>query len=189
MMRIVQETHAILDRYAHIPHTFLIDSMYHVIPPASGNLGFEFIEKPVKHPYRYDFDAHDHVSSWLSHGWDLSNWGFYVAYEADVMVGGAIVAYDTPGVYMLQGRSDITCLWDIRVHPDAQRKGIGKALFEQVKAFSHARNCVAIKIETQNTNVRANAFYRAQGCVLGGLNRFAYPDDLNEVQLLWWYIL
>ena len=90
---------------------------------------------------------------------------------------------------MLQGRSDITYLWDIRVHPDYQGKGIGSALFGEVKAFSRARKCTSIKIETQNTNVIANKFYQAQGCILGGINRFVYPSDPEEVQLLWWYLL
>ena len=56
------------------------------------------------------------------------------------------------------------------------------------------RGCRLLKIETQNVNVAACCFYAAQGCTLGGVNRFAYlgaygaahPD---EVQLIWYYDL
>ncbi len=43
---------------------------------------------------------------------------------------GAVLAQRTPGVYMLEGRDDLAALWDIRVHPDARRDGIGHMLFE-----------------------------------------------------------
>jgi hypothetical protein len=42
------------------------------------------------------------------------------------------------------------------------------------------------KSETQNNNVSACRFYAKQGCVLGGINRYAYPDHPDEAQLLWY---
>ena len=46
-----------------------------------------------------------------------------------------------------------------------------------------------MKVETQNVNVPACRFYARQGCVLGAINRFAYPDLPDEVQLLWYKTL
>ena len=49
-----------------------------------------------------------------------------------------------------------------------------------------ARGCRWLKVETQNINVPACRFYAKQGCVLGAIHRFAYPDYPNEAQLLWY---
>ncbi len=35
-------------------------------------------------------------------------------------------------------------------------------------------------------NVPACRFYAKQGCVLGAIDRYAYPDHPDEVQLLWY---
>lgn len=48
------------------------------------------------------------------------------------------------------------------------------------------RGCFELKIETQNTNVAACKFYERQGCELRNINRAAYPDLPNEVQMLWY---
>jgi hypothetical protein len=49
-----------------------------------------------------------------------------------------------------------------------------------------ARECRQLKVETQNINVPACRFYARQGCVLGVIDRFAYPTLPDEVQLLWY---
>jgi len=46
-----------------------------------------------------------------------------------------------------------------------------------------------LKIETQNVNVPACRFYQKTGCALGTSDRFAYPGQPGEVQLLWWKAL
>jgi ribosomal protein S18 acetylase RimI-like enzyme len=188
-MRILQHDAHILGSYARIPSRFTVDAIYEVTPLPRGMGGFELTEKRLEAPYVDDYDDHDHPTNWLKMGWDLSKWGFFVAYEGDEMVGGAIVAYDTDGVHMLQGRRDLACLWDIRVHPDWRRKGIGKALLAKARDFASAKHCRYLKIETQNTNVRANRFYQSQGCVLGGINLYAYQSYPAQVQLLWFYVL
>ena len=43
-----------------------------------------------------------------------------------------------------------------------------------------------LKIETQNTNVRACRFYERQGCQLRAIHRAAYPELPEEIQLLWY---
>jgi ribosomal protein S18 acetylase RimI-like enzyme len=96
------------------------------------------------------------------------------------------VAFDTTGVDMLEGRSDLSVLWDIRVAPDARGRGVGAALFRAAEAWAAARGCRWLKVETQNVNVPACRFYARQGCVLGGIHRFAYPELPDEIQLLWY---
>lgn len=99
---------------------------------------------------------------------------------------GAVIAFNTPGVDMLDGRSDLAVLWDIRVAPEARGKGVGSALFRAVESWAAARGCRQLKIETQNVNVPACRFYQRQGCVVGGIRRLAYPELPDEVQLLWY---
>ena len=101
-------------------------------------------------------------------------------------MGGAVVAYDTPGVYMLEGRRDLAVLWDIRVAPPVRGRGVGRALFLAAEAWATAKGCRQLKVETQNINVPACRFYLRQGCVLGGIRRFAYVEFPDEVEMLWY---
>ncbi len=50
---------------------------------------------------------------------------------------------------------------------------------------SRSRGCHTLKVETQNINVPACRFYQRMGCTLGTVNRFAYPDLPDEIQLIW----
>jgi ribosomal protein S18 acetylase RimI-like enzyme len=65
----------------------------------------------------------------------------------------------------------------------------GSALFRAAEGWAGARGCGWLKIETQNVNAAACRFYRKMGCALGGIDRFAYPELPDEVQLLWWKAL
>ncbi len=97
------------------------------------------------------------------------------------------MAFNTSGVYMLEGRHDLSVLWDIRVQPELRGRGIGHALFMQAAEWSRARGCTQMKIETQNVNVPACRFYARMGCELGAINRYAYagqPHVAHEVMLL-----
>jgi GNAT superfamily N-acetyltransferase len=90
---------------------------------------------------------------------------------------------------MLVGRRDLAVLWDLRVAPAARRRGVGAALFRAAAAWAAARGCAQLKVETQNVNVPACRFYARQGCVLGAIDRFAYPGLPHEVRLLWYTAL
>ena len=87
---------------------------------------------------------------------------------------------------MLEGRSDLAVLWDIRVQPDARRSGVGSALFEAAERWSREQGCAQLKVETQNTNAPACRFYQRHGCRLARVNRNAYPTLPEEIQLLWY---
>jgi len=138
-------------------------------------------------PYFKDYDKNesDRPSQWTKR-WDISHWGILSAYIGERRVGAAAVAWKTPEVIMLEGREDLACLWDLRVHSDYRRKGVGHQLFARAVAWSQARHCRRFKVETQNINVPACRFYAQQGCQLGSINRYAYDEALNETQLLWY---
>ena len=83
---------------------------------------------------------------------------------------------------MLEGRRDLAVLWDIRVSPEARRQGVGSALFERVAAWAQLHGCRQLKIETQNTNVRACRFYERQGCQLRAIDRGPRDPELPELR-------
>jgi len=58
-------------------------------------------------------------------------------------------------------------------------------LFRAVEAWARDRKCRALKVETQNTNVPACGFYRRMSCTLSAIDRFAYAEFPDEVQLMW----
>jgi len=182
---VVEEPMTDLAEYALLPIAFRVDHVLDVTARADG--GFALSARRLEIPYVKDYDAVDGEGP--LHGtrrFDVSNWRLFTARVAGTQVGGATVAFNTPGLPMLEGRRDLSVLWDIRVVPDARGMGIGSALFERVEAWDQLHGCRQLKVETQNNNVAACRFYQRQGCVLGGVHRSVYPELPSEVQLLWY---
>lgn len=182
---IAEEPMPDLAEYASVPIAF---EVWRVLDVAllEGGLGeFALAERDVHPPYVKDYDAIEGPASWAER-FDLGSWGWIAARAEGRRVGGAVVAFDTPGLHMLEGRRDLAVLWDIRVAPEARGRGTGAALFRAAEAWAAARGCRTLKVETQNVNLPACRFYARQGCVLGAIHRFAYPALPDEVQLLWY---
>ena len=145
------------------------------------------VERPLANPFVKDYDAlpGEGPASW-SGRYDTSRWGLLAARRPDGgWIGGAVVAWDTPGVAMLEGRRDLAVLWDLRVAPGLRRQGVGRALFDAAAQWAVRHRCRDLKVETQNINVAACRFYAAQGCRLREVNADAYPDLPGEVQFIW----
>ena len=185
--RIVEQTPSFLSEHARIPISFRVDSRLEVTPADSGLGGFSIVERAVETPYVKDYDPipGEHPLSWAERR-DLTRWGLLAAFHGDMRIGGAVLAWDAPGLDMLEGRTDLAVLWDIRIHPEHRRKGVGNALFGASELWAKERSCQWLKIETQNINVAACRFYARQGCVLRSCNPFAYPALPAEAQLLWY---
>jgi GNAT superfamily N-acetyltransferase len=186
-IEIIEEPITVVAELAQIPIAFVVDRILDVTVREGGLGGFLLSERLLDQPYVKDYDAIDGEGPlrWEK-AFDLSNWGLLGAYAGGSRIGGGVVAFDTDGVVMLEGRNDLAVLWDIRVWPHVRGNGIGSMLFQAVESWAIARGCRQLKIETQNINVPACRFYARQGCVLGGINRFAYPAFPDEVQLLWY---
>lgn len=173
--------------YASIPIAFTVDRVMDVSARVDGSRGFVLSERRLDVSSRKDYDAIDGEGplQWARH-FDLSSWAFLIARDGGRCVGGAAVAFNTPGIAMLEGRRDLAVLWDIRVLPEARRQGVGSALFERVEDWAQQHGCLQLKVETQNTNVCACRFYERQGCELRSISRTAYPELPEEIQLLWY---
>ena len=186
-IRIREEPPSALDDYASIPIAFEVRSRLVVRVPDAGLGGLHLVTEPVDPPYVKDYDAdpENHPTAWAQR-FDLARWGILAAYGHGERAGGAVVAWNTPDVLLLEGREDLAVLWDLRVTPAERVRGVGAALFRAAEAWALARGARWLKVETQNINVPACRFYARQGCVLGAVHRFAYPALPDEVQLLWY---
>jgi GNAT superfamily N-acetyltransferase len=171
--------------YARIPSVFEVNAVLDVSRRGAGE-PFMLAERAIDTPYLKDYDAIAGGPTTWAQRFDTSRWGLLVARTDGQCVGGVTVAHGTPGVEMLEGRSDLAVLWDIRIAAERRRHGIGTALFEAAWAWATTRGCRVLEIETQSINVAACRFYARQGCVLQAVNPGAYPGCPGEVQLLWY---
>lgn len=190
-MRILEITPERITDYESVSIAFEVREILAVSTPANGLGGIQLTPQTLAKPYTKDYDALGPPRLWLAE-FNTANWGFFLATEDDILLGAATVAWNTNGVNMLEGRRDLSVLWDIRVRPAWRGQGIGKALFAYAADWSRQRGCAMMKIETQNVNIEACRFYASQGCVLGDIRRYAYrdvPAVADEVQLNWYLTL
>jgi GNAT superfamily N-acetyltransferase len=182
-IEVAEEPMPDLAEYARVPIVF---EVRHAFDAATADAGLGgFVLRAIDPPYLKDYDAHESPESWPGR-FDLASWGWFAARVDGRRVGGAAVAFDTPGVQMLEERRDLAVLWDIRVAPEVRGRGAGAGLFRAAEAWAAARGCRQLKIETQNVNVPACRFYARMGCVLGAVRHDAYPGLPHEVQLVWY---
>jgi GNAT superfamily N-acetyltransferase len=189
-VEISEEQFSAIEEYAAISIAFEVDIMLDVAEAGDSPGEFVLTERVLAVPYVKDYDSisGEHPAQWARR-FDMSNWGLLVAKVEGQCVGGAVVAFNTPGLVMLEGRAELAVLWDIRVSPNIRGQGIGSALFRAAETWAGARGCRQLKVETQNINVRACRFYARQRCVLGAVNRLAYPELPDEIQMLWYKTL
>lgn len=147
---------------------------------------FELEEVEVA-PFRKDYDAlpENDPTYWPSQ-FDTTRWGLLAAYVDGQRAGGAALAFGTEGVDMLEGRDDLAVLWDLRVDRAFRGQGVGRKLWAAAEAWARKRDCSELKVETQHDNAVASRFYEARGCELVAVDRAAYPEQPDEVQLIWY---
>jgi len=175
-----------LGEYASVPIGFEVTHVLDVVDTPGPN-GPRLRERKLDAPYWKDYDSLDGASPiHVAAQFDTANWAAISARAHGVRSGGALAAFDTPSVHLLEGRRDLVVLWDLRVAPQHRRRGVGRALFQAVERWAVGKGCTQLKVETQNVNVPACRFYARQGCALGAIDRSAYPQLPGEIQLLWW---
>ena len=184
-VEVLEERAMDLDEYGRVSIAFEVASVLELEVRGGGLGGIALAERALECRYVKDYDVIEGPRQWARR-FDLSRWGSFAALVGGRRVGGALVAFHTKNVHILEERNDLAALWDIRVAPEMRGKGIGGQLFQAALSWASRRGCLLFKIETQNINVPACRFYARQGCELGGIHRFAYPDFPAEVQLLWY---
>ena len=174
-----------LARHGDTPIAFEVTTVLDIELVHSGLRGLLLTERTVERPWVKDYDAVEGGPARWASRFDVRNWGLLGAYNEGRRLGGAVIAFDTPNLHMLRGRRDLAVLWDLRVAPDARRSGTGAALFRASEVWARQRGCTALEVETQQINVPACRFYTAMGCTLAAVDRNAYADLPDEVQLIW----
>jgi len=182
---ITEEPFSRLPEHAQLPISFRVESILDVRPDGNSDQ-WRLEERAVTQPFLKDYDAipGNHPLDWPRR-FDMSSWGLLAARSDGRLVGGAIVAFRSGLLELLQGRSDIALLWDLRVLPQLRRTGVGSALFRAAERWAGDRRCRQVRVETQQINVAACRFYAAQGCHLDSVRPDAYPALPGEIQLVW----
>jgi len=135
-------------------------------------------------PWVKDYDAYEQPDSWPSR-FETKNWYVISAWDLGTRVGGLVVAFNSPGVDMLEGRKDLAVVWDLRVRPTYRGQGIGHALFLAAIKLARALGCSELKVETQDINVGACHLYSSLGCVASSIEPGAYAELPDEAMILW----
>jgi hypothetical protein len=108
-IHIIEESMSSLVDHAAIRIDFRVERILDITP---GPNSFSLTERLIDRAYVKNYDSIEAPSQWLR--FNTSNWGLLAAYRDQVRVGGAVMAFDTPGVDLLDRRSDLAVLWDIR---------------------------------------------------------------------------
>lgn len=193
MYAIQQITLDQLGSYGQIAIAYETDHIYQIVMPNHGLGGLQLEKVQINPALKIDADGGgNRPLDWVKE-FDMAHWGIFLALDKGEPVGGAIVAVDTPGVNMLEGKNDLAVLWDLRVRPEYRSRGVGTALFQHGVQWARQKGCNLLKIETQNLNPQACHFYAKQGCELGQIHRYAYgfpkTDGVEEAMLIWYLCL
>ena len=177
----------LLADYAAVPISFEVKSVLFAVKGTERP--FDLIESRVDPPYVKNYDAiGDRPLDWAAR-FDTSQWVVFLARSDGRSLGGATLALGTSGLHMLEDRSDLAVLWDIRVMPKSRGRGVGRALIGAAETVARTRGYRELKVETQNVNVPACRFYAALGFQLRVVRENAYPECPGEAQFLWYKAL
>jgi ribosomal protein S18 acetylase RimI-like enzyme len=119
-----------------------------------------------------------HVTSY----WDCLSEDDLQRYEGFLNKGfslGAYLAGQWIGVALAEPEvwNRVLNVWELHVHPDYRRQGIGCRLVDELARRASAAGLRALAVETQNTNVNAIRFYRSAGFTLEGLDLSYYTNN------------
>ena len=174
-------------QYDKIPMIVRVKSIYQLEKINNGLGGLLLVEAPVE-AYDKDLGAYTVASKYAAE-FDITNWAFFMAFLDDMPIGAVTIASRTEGVQMLDGRDDLSVLWDLRIDDRFKQQGIGSKLLNLAVDWSKSQGFSQMKIECQNTNVPACKFYQKQGAELGRVDEFAYYKEAivnDEIQLIWY---
>lgn len=175
------------EKYDSIPMIVHVKSIFTLEKIQNGLGGILFKEVPVEE-YQKDYRVYQKATEYAKK-FDITNWAFFMAFDRNIPIGAATIVSKTATVNMLDGRDDLSVLWDLRVDDKYKGQGIGTKLFTMATEWSKANDLTQMKIECQNINVTACKFYHSRGATLGKIDEYAYYGDSdleNEVELIWY---
>jgi ribosomal protein S18 acetylase RimI-like enzyme len=175
------------EEYDKIPMLVNVKSILKLEKINNGLGGISLEEIPVEECIK-NLGVYEEATKYTEE-FDISNWGFFMAFDNELPIGAVTIVSKTRNVNMLDGRDDMGVLWDIRVDDKYKRQGVGTTLFNMAVKWCKSNGLKQMKIECQNNNVQACKFYHKHGAVLGKIDEYAYYKDIDvkdEVQLIWY---
>ena len=163
------------EAYASLPMHISANSIYTLTRPDAMTLS---LKKAPREPFAFDV-ADEHPEAWKTFI-TMRNFKMFGIYEENRLAAAMSLVHDNPSVRMLDGREDVLLVWDLRVHPDYQRKGYGKALIAHAENEAKTLGVKHLRIETQNTNPNAVDFYSSMGFELSHIREHAYSGESLE---------
>ena len=169
-IEIVQQPTGALHGYSVVPISFTVDSRYRVDAVDGGLGGWRLTEERVEPPYVKDYDEYGRRAAYpVAEAMGHLPLGVFAAVDEGVRIGGAVVAWNTPGADMLEGRDDLAVLWDLRVHPDRPPPGPpARVCSAAPPSGREGRGAGASRSRPRTSTCGACKFYAGQGCYLGG---------------------
>ena len=149
----------------------------------------------VAKPYTHLYEAlqstlvRKYTKSWPSEDEDFS-----AAKDASEQVIFALVdeTRSVHGyVYAFKDWNNLVTLHNFGVQRSARRGGNGRKLFAALVEWAKGLGVKGLRVETQDTNVAACAFYKSVGCVFGGFDEYLYAatGHAGEVAIFWYYFV
>jgi GNAT superfamily N-acetyltransferase len=185
-LRLIEENACCLNEYSLVPISFNVTERLNLERVERGIEAASLPTRAVTPSYVKDYDLiRGHRPTEWGLRWDLSKWRFVAAYLDGHRAAGAAVVIDTTEIEGESARADVAVLWDLRVRAECRRQGIGRQLIGYVEDLIRAHGMMCLKAETQDVNVAACRFYARSGFLLKDINRSAYPDLPDEVQIVW----
>jgi ribosomal protein S18 acetylase RimI-like enzyme len=154
----IRELDRATDRRAveSIDTSFETGSVFDVV---TTNRRIELVERELEHPMVKRYSIREVFAPWAR--WDVG----WVADEGGVR-GFATVEHEAWHARLV--------LWFLYIAPTWRRRGIGRALLEQVEAYGRELGASHVWLETSNVNVPGVAAYERLGYELCGADRLYY---------------
>lgn len=170
-LSIVRQLSADLPAYGSVPIAFAPTHRWH--------------GGPVEMAFTKDYDSlpQNRPVDWPRR-FDLSGWRFAAAFLENIRVGGVAVILKGCEIEESAELQDAV-LWDLRVHPEHRRQGVGRELLRWAETEAISAGRARLLAETQDINPAACNFYSANGYACMQFDAFSYPELPNEARLVW----
>jgi ribosomal-protein-alanine N-acetyltransferase len=69
---------------------------------------------------------------------------------------------------------------NVAVHPDARRRGVGRALMQAAETYAKERGIVFLSLEVRESNIAARSMYSSLGWIEQGIRKGFYSHPIEN---------